>query len=520
MDILQTISLLMTCAILMVGAAHKLKIPYPIALVVGGAFIGFIPGLNAISFNPNLMLTVILPPILYYAAYGISFRDFKKYWKEIFSLALGLVVATTLVVGVLFKWLFPELPWALAFAFGAIVSPPDAAAATAVLKRFDMGSRLSTILEGESLVNDASALVLYRLAVAALLSGTFSFADASLEFSKIVVGGIFIGVASGVVLQLFSKYCLEPIVGVLFSFIIPYITYLAADYFEFSGVLAVVVNGLIASRVIITHRSSLRRVLAFTTWDVVNILINCFVFILLGSQLHAIASRMSVEQMITYTGYGVLTAIVMVLVRIIWVYLKHSIFYIQVRNDPNQATVCKHILADDAILAWSGMRGIVSLIAVLALPESSSYAGRDTTIFIVFVVILISLLVPGLTLPILIRWLKIHHQPEGENAGIARKHLADAAEEEIKRLYAQHHLNGEERSFLSTYFHARHRILNISTSRDGHSHKLELARRLVLGKQRSLLLQIWSQENIDDKILTQLEREIDVEEVQSMRADI
>lgn len=180
------IILLMSVAILLVGVAEKMRIPYPIVLILGGAILGFIPYLKDISFNPNLILIVVLPPILYIGAFQIPFHEFKQNAREIFSLALGLVVVTTFVVGIVFKWFFPQLPWALAFAFGALISPPDAITATTILKRFAISSRLQTILEGESLINDAFALVIYRLAIAALLTGMFSWGKRALNFSKLL----------------------------------------------------------------------------------------------------------------------------------------------------------------------------------------------------------------------------------------------------------------------------------------------------------------------------------------------
>ena len=165
MENLEIIFFMLLSAVLLVGIAQKVHLPYPITLILGGAAISFIPGINNIYFDPNLVLMIFLPPILYYSAFGISFREFQRDWRNIFSLALGLVALTTLVIGMIFKWLFPQFPWALAFAFGAIVSPPDAIAVTSILKRFDIDSRLITLLEGESLINDASAIVIYKIAL-------------------------------------------------------------------------------------------------------------------------------------------------------------------------------------------------------------------------------------------------------------------------------------------------------------------------------------------------------------------
>lgn len=216
MENLEIIFFLLLAAVLLVGVAQKIHVPYPIILVIGGAAISFIPGINHIYFNPNLVLMIFLPPILYYSAFDISFHEFQRNWKNIFSLALGLVALTTLVVGIVFHWMFPQFPWALAFAFGAIVSPPDAIAVTSILKRFAINSRLVTLLEGESLINDASAIVIYKLAIVALLTGSLSFSGGILQFFYVVIGGILIGITLGFVFQVFSRRYLEPVLGVVF----------------------------------------------------------------------------------------------------------------------------------------------------------------------------------------------------------------------------------------------------------------------------------------------------------------
>ncbi len=515
---------LMAIAILLVGIAQKLRLPYPIILVIGGAILGFIPGLPPVYFDPNLILVVVLPPILYYAAFWISFREFKERLRDILSLALGLVVATTVFVGLSFKWLFPDLPWALAFVFGATVSPPDAASATVILKRFTIRSSLLTTLEGESLINDASALVLYRLGVAALLSGVFSLSEGMLEFGRITLGGICVGLISGFILQRFSRRFLDPIVGVVFSFTMPYIVYISADLIGVSGVLAVVINGLIGARILIKHHSSLRRVVGYSSWDIFVILLNCFVFILIGSQLRIVTEGMTAEEMVRYTGYGIFFTIVLIAVRMAWVYAKQGIDYIRASRQPKKVAQCPMILRDAALLGWSGMRGIVSLAAALALPETlpdgMPLPGREVVIFITFIVILLTLIIPGLTLPTVIRWLKIHHCPDSDSStSHTRKLLVKAAEDEIQRLFSQGKLSEEDRIFLSMYINARHRIWEMAQPPlESNPHQLELARQKVLQAQRTCLLQIWERGELDDRLLGMLERELDVEETHFTRA--
>lgn len=524
MNNLETIFIMLFVAILLVAIAQKFQVPYPIALILGGTAIGFTPGLHAIYFDPNLILVIVLPPILYYAAFGISNREFKQNWRDIFSLALGLVVFTTFVIGIIFKWMFPEFPWALAFAFGAIVSPPDAVSATSILKRFSISSRLVTLLEGESLVNDASALVLYKIAVTALLSGTFSFLEGGLEFAQVVCGGIILGFILGFLLQLFSRRFLEPALGVVFSFTIPYITYIIANFLEVSGVLAVVVNGLIGSHVILTHHSSLRRVLGYAFWDIFILLLNCFVFILIGLQLRSITRMLTTKEMVLYTGYAILITFAMIVVRMIWVYAKISISYLKALNDSKPSAFCRQILREGAVIGWSGMRGIVSLAAAIALPFTSSNGmpleGRNEIIFITFVVIMITLLLPGLSLPALLRWLKISRHSGHSDTKKIRYQLAKIAEEQLHHLLTSNNINEMEFDFLKSYFIAQIHVQEMSHASEYESQNVEIARLKVIQAQRKQLLEMWKINEIDDKLLTHLENELDLVEVHIARAEL
>lgn len=523
MGSLETIFVLLFAAVLLVGIAQKIRVPYPIALVLGGIVISFVPGLNVPSFDPNIILFIVLPPVLYYASFGIAFRKFQQNWKEIFSLALGLVAVTTLVIGVIFKWMFPEFSWALAFAFGALISPPDAIATTSILKRFSINSQLLTLLEGESLINDASALVLYKLAVVALFSGTFSWMEGSMEFVQAVVGGVAVGFILGFAMQFFSKKYLEPAVGILFSFSIPYITYIIASYLEVSGVLAVVVNGLIGSRIILTHHSSLRRVLGYGIWDIFIILLNCFVFIMIGLQLRTVISVHTTNQMVLYAGYAVLIFLALIVVRMIWVYTRSGIAYYRALKNPKSSTECPQILRTAAIIGWSGMRGIVSLAAAISLPfymlDGSYLEGRNEVIFISFIVILLSLVIPGLTLPALIRWLKIQQHSTQVDENKIRNELARTAEKKLHELFNKQVINDREHEFLKSYFIAQHRLLEMSHKK-GKLPNIETARLHVIQAQRQRLLDMWNVEEIDDKLLMHLEGELDIAEVHIARVEL
>lgn len=521
---LEIIFFLLLSAVLLVGVAQKIHMSYPIILILGGAAISFTPGIKNIYFNPNQVLMIFLPPILYYSAFGISFREFQLNWRSVFSLALGLVALTTVVVAVIFKWFFPEFSWALAFAFGAIVSPPDAIAVTSILKRFDIHSRLITLLEGESLINDASAIVIYKMAMVALLTGSLSLSEGSLEFIYVVIGGIIVGFVLGYLFQMFSKQFLEPVLGVVFSFTIPYVTYIAADILEVSGVLAVVVNGLIGARILHTHHSPLRRVLGYVVWDILIILLNCLVFILIGLQVRTIAGTMTIDQMISYSGFALFVAFAMCVVRMIWVYGRAAILYMNAFHRPNSSRTCPQILRESAIVGWAGMRGIVSLAVALALPftlpNGMPLEGRDEVVFITFVVILLTLLVPGLTLPVLIRWLKLYPINKRDMEKRIRNQLAQCADETIISFFESKMISQKEYRFLKSYFHLQHKALELAHDAEDDIANIESARRKVIHYQRTKLIEIWKRHEIDDKLLGHLENELDMLETHIARAQL
>lgn len=522
MNSLHTIILLMAIAIILVRLAIKWQIPYPVTLVIGGAAIGFIPHLAEIQFEPNLLLSTVLPPILFYAAFSISFKEFKHEFFDILWLALGLVLVTTIAVGLLFKWLFPELPWALAFTFGAIVSPPDAVAATTILKRFSINPHLLAVLEGESLINDATGLVLYKIGVATLLSGMFSASEAGLEFIKVTAGGIVIGLITGYALHRFSSYFLSPVLSAIYSFIIPYIAYLLADALHVSGVLAVVVNGLIGSRMLITHFSSMTRIVGWVSWDIFIILLNCFIFILIGLQLHDLVMRLTIEKAILYFGYGILITAILIVVRFLWVFIRQELLRIRKKESP-------HDFRNNIILSWSGMRGIVSLAAALALPynlpDGSPLPGRDIVIFLTFIVIFLTLILPGLTLSKFLHILKMHYVSSEDCKGL-RETLIKIASEELKKLHSLKKIDEAEYELLSNYFQTRHKILDRAFKRSQKGREffdkdnLDLARKHVLDKKRELLVNMWKQNSLSDELFQLFERELDLEEAPIIRAEI
>jgi CPA1 family monovalent cation:H+ antiporter len=279
---------LLACAVALGWLARKLKLPYPIALVIGGAALGFLPFAPKIELEPNLVLVTILPPVLYVAALRTSWRDFKRNIRPIALLAVPLVIVTTAAIAWVIRMLVPDMPWAVAFALGAIVSPPDAVAATAVLNRLRIPGRVVTILEGESLVNDATGLVLYKFAVAAALTGAFSLPDATVQFFVVAVGGVLLGMLLGRLFVAIHGLLDDSLIEILLSLLLPYVAYLIAEAMHISGVLAVVAAGLVRARYAPEVFSAESRIQVQAVWNTFEFLMNCIAFILIGLQLNGI----------------------------------------------------------------------------------------------------------------------------------------------------------------------------------------------------------------------------------------
>ncbi len=391
--------------------AGRLHIPYPIFFVIGGTFLGFIPKLPHVHLNPELVFVVVLPPLLYPAALFTSWRDFRANLRPISFLAIGLVLFTTVIVAFLAKY-FLHLPLAVGFVLGAIISPPDAIAATAIAERLKIPRRIVTILEGESLVNDATALVAYRLAIIGMTTGFFSWTGAVGQFFLISIGGILSGILVGWLAEQFHRRVDDAPIEITFSIITPFAAYLLADRLQFSGVLAVVTAGLYMGWRTPEITSFQTRLRGGPVWEMLEFLLNGFVFILIGLQLPDILHRLSADKLSLrmLMPYAVLITVAVIVIRILWVipatYLPRLLFKKLCERDPYPKW--QHV----AIIAWTGMRGVVSLAAALGLPlymadGTTPFPGRDLILFITFVVIFATLVLQGLSLPVIIRWLKI-----------------------------------------------------------------------------------------------------------------
>ena len=514
MALLHALLFFMLCAVALGWLARRAKVPYPIVLVLGGGAIGFVPGLPELPFDPQYLLVIVLPPILYQAALLTSWRDFKANLRPIGSLAIGLVIVTTLAVGATLKMLVPGIPWAAAFAFGAIVSPPDAVAATAILSRLHLPRRIVTVLEGESLVNDASGLVLYQFAVAAALTGVFSLADASGRFLLVAAGGIAIGMLVGWLFAAVHRYLGDAFTEVLLSLSIPYTAYLLAESLHVSGVLAVVAAGIVRGRYSPEIVSAEMRILARSMWNVLVFLLNSVIFILIGFQLSEITGRMAGYTAPQLAGYALAVCAVAILVRFAWVYpveyLLHRIGVSHHEEPPPRG--------EAVIVSWCGMRGIVSLAAALALPISpgtvdpGGFPHRDLIVFLTFVVISVTLVLQGLTLGPLIRRLGIGADlGTREEEQLAREAMGRAALDAIARESGTAPAPSVAR--VREEFAERMALAAPHDSREvGEALASRRLRLAAIRAERQELVRIWRAGQVSDDVLHRLEEELDYEE--------
>ena len=516
MDLLEVVLFLLLLSVALGWVARRLNFPYPIALVIGGAALGFLPELPQFPFDPQFILVLVLPPILYQAALLTSWRDFKANIRPISLLAVGLVIATTLAVGAALKLVVPDIPWAAAFVLGAIVSPPDAVAAMAILTRLNVPRRVVTILEGESLVNDASGLVLYKFAVAAVMTGAFSFLDAGAQFVGVAIGGVIVGVLLGLFFVFIHRYLGDVFIEVLMTLSVPYIAYILAEWLHVSGVLAVVAAGLVRGRYSPEIVSAEMRIIARSVWNLLVFLLTSLVFILIGLQLSGIVGRLTGYSATELVFYGTLVSAVAIAVRFAWIYpatyLPRMLSARLRELDPAPPEAALFIMS------WCGMRGIVSLAAALALPLAldggAPFPGRDLIIFLTFVVIAVTLVLQGLSLALLIRVLRVGTDwSEHEEEQHARFALGKAAIVAIGEIAAKEGIAPELAERIRAEFAEKVRIAppggQILT---GGADVAKRLRSAAIRAERQELIRIWRENKISDDVLHRLEEDLDYQE--------
>lgn len=440
-SLLLIISLLFAVSML-VMLGQKLRISYPIFLVLGGLLISLVPGITIISIDPELIFLIFLPPILYEAAWYTSWNDFWKWKRPISLLAFGLVIFTSCIVAYVSSAMIPGFTLALGFLLGGIISPPDAVAATSVLKGIKMPKRIVTILEGESLINDASSLIVFRFALAAVITRHFVLEEAIVDFFLVAIMGILTGLAVGYFFYLIHRFLpTTPSIDTALTLMTPYIMYLAAEHFNVSGVMAVVSGGLFLSyhsHTILNHSS---RIQANGVWSTVIFILNGIVFILIGLELPVIIGELNGYSISDGIRYGIVISLLTILIRFIWVY--PIAFIPRWLSKKVRTTEKSPGWQGPLIISWAGMRGVVSLASALAIPLTLSnghiFPERNIILFITFIVILITLVVQGLTLPFIVRFSKIDELddfiPEEEQEANIQLRLKKAALNRLNEKY-------------------------------------------------------------------------------------
>jgi CPA1 family monovalent cation:H+ antiporter len=392
--------------------SRKLKVAYPVLLVLGGLVISFIPGLPAIHIESELIFILFLPPLLYDAAWHISWKELWRWRRIIGSFAFLVVFFTALAVALTVNYFIPHFTLALGFLLGAIVSPPDAVSAGAILKFVKVPKRVTYILEGESLLNDASSLIIFRFALIAVATGNFVWHEAALSFLWMLIGGIGIGLIVGYIFMKSHRYLpTDTNTDTALSILTPYIVYISAEAVHSSGVLAVVSGGLLLSNYRLRYLSSSSRLSGLNIWDSLSFVLNGLVFMIIGLDLPQITAGLEGVSITTAIGYGLLVTGVLIIGRILSSFAAVLVTLIA-RNFITVADRRNPGFKLPFLMGWSGMRGVVSLAAALSIPVSladgSAFPQRNLILFITFIVILSTLLIQGLTLPYLIRKLDLN----------------------------------------------------------------------------------------------------------------
>lgn len=518
MNNITIVILLLTVITALSELTDRIKIPYPILLVLVGIIIGLVPGLPTVTLDPELVFLIFLPPVLYSAAWNTSWPDFKASIRPISLLAIGCVLFTTTMVAVIAHAFIPGFGWAESFVLGAIISPPDAVAATAATQGLGVPKRIITILEGESLVNDATGLIAYRYAIAAT-TGAFVLYLAALNFVYVAGLGILIGFAMGFIFYWIHKITPDnPTNDTVLTFIAPYASYLTAEHFHASGVLAVVVMGVYLSpraSIVFNHQARLQ---AYTVWDTIMFILNGLIFILIGLQLPMIMQGLSHFTIWEALGYGALISVATIVLRIIWVFPGTYLprwFSKNVREkekDMNSKAT--------TVIAWSGMRGVVSLAAALALPltigqDAKPFPNRDIILFITFSVIFATLVLQGLTLPKLIKMLGIKPDGNEERQEFhARLRVASNIIEHIEENYALT-LSDSVLSQIKSKYEIRIEKMQKESTRKMTDEQIQEYHRIqteLLKAERQYILDLRHTHVIGDEVHRKLEYELDLEE--------
>jgi monovalent cation/hydrogen antiporter len=516
MDHIEAVIVSLLIAVVVLGAtATRLGVPYPILLVLGGLALGFMPGIPDVQLEPELVLVVFLPPLLYSGAFFANLRELRADMRAIALLSTVLVAVTAVVVAVTVHALVDGLPWAVCFALGAIVAPTDPVAATEIARRLGVPRRTINVLEGESLINDASALVLYKIAVGAIGTGAFSLTEAGARFVGGAAGGVAIGLVTAVAIREIRRRLDDPPVEITISLLSGYAAYVPADAIGASGVVAAVTNGIALGWWAPQIASPLVRQNGFALWSLLTFLMNALLFVLIGLQLPQILDGLAGESAGFLLGAAAAVSAVVIATRVVWNLTMPYVIRALDRRPSQRAR--RAGWRPRMVLAWSGMRGAVSLAAALALPGDTPQ--RDLIIFLTFSVILATLVLQGLTLPILIRKLGIHDD-DGEAREELRARLVatQAALARIEELGLEDWTRDDTIDRMGRLYDYRRRRLKARAGKiddDGYEDRSVSYQRIVrevLEAQRAAIVELRNDGTISNDVMHRIERELDLED--------
>src|SRR3954469_2732262 len=497
MQLFELVILLLLAGAALAAFARRTGLPYPALLALAGAALALVPGTPTVMLDPELALALFIAPVLLDAAFDTSARDLRENWRPVASLALIAVVLTVAGVALAVRWLVPEVPWAAAIALGAIVAPPDAAAAIAVLRQLQPPHRLLVIIEGESLFNDASALIIYRLAVGAAMSGAAIGWEAVPMLLVVSVGSIVLGLVLSRVTHVVTPRIHDVATSVIVQFVGTFGVWLLAESLHLSGILTMVVYAMAVARVAPTLIPARIRIPSYAVWEVVVFVLNVLAFILVGLQLKPILASLGRAEVITYLGTTGVVCLVVILVRVLWVMRDDIACFLRL---PGRAGGRCGTTGNATVVAWSGMRGTVTLAAALALP--AGFPQRDLVLFVAFGVVLGTLVIQGLTLRPLMRWLGLEHDDAVERE-------IRLAREETTRAAAAAMDGGGERSgggrLLPEIYESR---LSDAAGEDGTVAAGELLRNAVAA-QRRRLMELRDDGTIGDDAFHRVEEDLD-----------
>lgn len=524
MNFIEPAIFILLFAILSVPIANRFHLPLEIFLVLGSCILSLSPWLPTLQLDPQIVFNLFLPPILFSAAYFTSWRDFKFNFRPISLLAFGLVIFTMFVVAIITKFLLPEFSWAECCLLGAIVSPTDATSATGIIKKIGAPRRLIILLEGESMINDATALILFRFSLAAILGSSFSLSNAVTHFIFMASGGLIVGLMIGVVSMYLLPKITSPTANTTFTFITAFTCYFLSEKLGVSGIIATVVAGIYSGIRFPEVVSSLSRINAKASWTTLLFMINGFVFTLIGLELPLILKNLQSDSLGKLILYGLIISFMVILARLIWVYpmayLPRLFFPSIARKDPMPSWKILFLIG------WSGMRGIVSLAAALSIPfllaPGVDFPHRDLIIFMTYCVIVVTLIVPTLSLPIILNLFRLPDEgDEIKEEAIARIRASKNSMDHIQIFAKKEKIPDEIVNDYRKQLDRRLKIIHTQLSDNPYStlnDEYMALKKLIfvaIESERKTLIALRKSGELHDEVFHRLAYELDLEEARA-----